>query len=305
MEYNKFKNEIVEKIKEWYGADAEVTLKEVKKNNCVNDGIQIRMINSGNCVCPVVYLNDIYKDFAKARWNDIDEVAEFIVDLYEEHVIEGSEKFSDLIDNFSDWSYAKDHVYPMLIPMKNNEEFVSELIHKEFLDFAVIYYVSGSDCSEGTYSIKITPQLFERYGISLEELDDQAQKNNSSEKYTVLSMYQTLMDLIGGEEFEENYPGINEDAPNLYVISSKEVQFGAAGILNKEVLMRVEEQVGKRFYILPSSIYEVLVTPDDGSISKNELNDMVASVNDTELQVQDVLSDHVYYYNEGEISIAA
>ncbi len=307
MNYEEFKNEVVNTLKEFYGADATVVLKEVKKNNCICDGIQIHIKDSGNSICPIIYINDLFKDYEKGAWDNIDGVVDFIVNLYEKHVKEGSEKFNDLINNFDDWSYVKDHVFPMLIPRKNNEGFISELVHKNFLDFAVVYYISGTDCQDETYSIKISHQLFERYDISIDELDKQAQENNISEKYTVLSMYQTLLNIMGGEaeEFEEKYPGINETGCNLYVISSKDNRFGAAGILNKDVLLRAEKHVGNKFYILPSSIHVVIITPDYGSVTKEELNQMVVSVNATEVPTQDILSDHVYYYKDGEISIAA
>ena len=62
------------------------------------------------------------------------------------------------------------------------------------------------------------------------------------------------------------------------------------------------------FYILPSIIHEVLLLPkeeSEGDIS--ELNLMIHDVNATQVQEEEILSDHVYCYERrsGFISIPA
>ena len=50
------------------------------------------------------------------------------------------------------------------------------------------------------------------------------------------------------------------------------------------------------FYMIPCSIHECLILPDDGTYREEELNSMVRDVNKTQLQPDDVLSDHVYKF---------
>ena len=54
----------------------------------------------------------------------------------------------------------------------------------------------------------------------------------------------------------------------------------------------------KDFYILPSSIHEVLLLPADYKDSEKteEMRDMVCEVNDTQLKLEERLSYNVYYY---------
>ena len=51
------------------------------------------------------------------------------------------------------------------------------------------------------------------------------------------------------------------------------------------------------FYILPYSIHEMLVLPDDGKISVDELKMMVTDINMTEVEPAERLTDSVYYYD--------
>ena len=59
----------------------------------------------------------------------------------------------------------------------------------------------------------------------------------------------------------------------------------------------VAEKVGGDFYILPSSVHELLVIPRDAGMEISELEKMVCEVNATQVSVEERLSDHVYAYD--------
>lgn len=57
------------------------------------------------------------------------------------------------------------------------------------------------------------------------------------------------------------------------------------------------ERVGGDFFILPSSIHEVLIVPDNGQMGLRDLEDMVKEVNATQVAPEDKLTDSVYHYD--------
>ena len=57
------------------------------------------------------------------------------------------------------------------------------------------------------------------------------------------------------------------------------------------------ERVGGDFFILPSSIHEVLIVPDNGNMSLSDLEAMVKEVNATQVAPEDKLTDSVYHYD--------
>jgi hypothetical protein len=65
-------------------------------------------------------------------------------------------------------------------------------------------------------------------------------------------------------------------------------------------LEQVRERLGEDFYILPSSIHELLVLPRS-MMDANELQEMVKCVNATVVNPEDVLSDGVYAYTNGTL----
>lgn len=61
--------------------------------------------------------------------------------------------------------------------------------------------------------------------------------------------------------------------------------------------IKIGELLGKNFYVLPSSIHEVLIVPDNGDMQAKELESMVKEVNATQVAPADLLSDKVQYYD--------
>ena len=56
-----------------------------------------------------------------------------------------------------------------------------------------------------------------------------------------------------------------------------------------EFMDNMGELLGNDFFILPSSIHEMLVLPDDGQVDAEMLRDMVKEVNATQVALQNAL----------------
>ena len=62
-------------------------------------------------------------------------------------------------------------------------------------------------------------------------------------------------------------------------------------------LQEAAEKLGGDYYILPSSVHEVLFLPQKGGEDYRELEMTVREINDTQVAPQDRLSDKVYHYD--------
>ena len=58
--------------------------------------------------------------------------------------------------------------------------------------------------------------------------------------------------------------------------------------------------MGGDFFLLPSSIHEVILVPDNGKMDYRELEKMVHEVNETQVRPTERLSDNVYHYDSKE-----
>ena len=72
------------------------------------------------------------------------------------------------------------------------------------------------------------------------------------------------------------------------------------------LLQSIAEATQSSFYILPSSIHEVMLIKEGNGMGARELQGMVMDINQREVAPQEVLSNQVYFYDgkEQKISLA-
>lgn len=81
----------------------------------------------------------------------------------------------------------------------------------------------------------------------------------------------------------------------LYMVSKQGRKYGAAAIVLRSVLEQLCDFFKCNFYILPSSLHEVMVMPVSDAVSDADgLLDMVKRINQKEIEPEDWLADHVY-----------
>ena len=86
----------------------------------------------------------------------------------------------------------------------------------------------------------------------------------------------------------------------MYVATVSDKIHGAGVIAYENFMDQAAERVGGSFFVLPSSLHEVLLVPDNGMMNLQELESMVREVNATQVAPQDKLTDNVYHYDAAE-----
>ncbi len=101
---------------------------------------------------------------------------------------------------------------------------------------------------------------------------------------------------------EEDRQHFFADMP-MYILSNKDRIHGAAAILYPGVVEQLALIFQTGFYIIPSSIHEVILLVDNGQENPIHLREIIAEVNRTQVEPEEVLSDSLYYYNHVEKNI--
>lgn len=126
----------------------------------------------------------------------------------------------------------------------------------------------------------------------------QALSNIKKDGYRLYGFSDAIQALIKDEPLKA---GIKETGciagRMMYIMTNESMFYGAAGILDSQWLH--EKTGGISFYIIPSSVHELLFIPDNGDISQEELDKMVLEANSTAVADDEKLSDHCYYYDAG------
>lgn len=89
-----------------------------------------------------------------------------------------------------------------------------------------------------------------------------------------------------------------------YVLSNEDKRNGSTCLLYPDLLKEIGGTFDSNFFILPSSIHELILMKDTGEMSASELQRMVLEVNGTEVEPEEVLSNQVFSYNYRENSLS-
>lgn len=295
LNYEEFAEAFKEKISEKIGAMPEKGVLEFMKKekiNCEVDGITFRTI--GSTVAPCIYIQNYYEMYQ--RGESLDEIVGEAAELLYEQRNANIDTPSIRPGKF------KGKIIFQIINTEQNARMLSHMPHREMEDLSVIYRALVGQEGDRFSSIMITDEVAESLKLTEEQLYEEAYKNTREIMKPTVSKLEHVLGLImkarGVSEDQANYMDdmFREDT-GVYVISNSTGMMGAATMLYDDVLQDVAEKLKGDLMILPSSLHEVLALSAKGA-SVEFLSETVHTVNETVVDVQDKLSDNVYFYDK-------
>lgn len=299
MDLLTFCDGIKEGLKESLNKETEISYTTVEKNNGVEYHSLIIRDKESN-IAPTIHLDGFFDEYESGR------AFEMILDEIRE-IYETSKKGGNLnFDFFDQYENVRERVCLRVVNFDMNKERLENLPYVRFLDLAIVFYfpckldnVSGA--------ITITNEHLKGWKVTTERIYLDAYQNTKRlHPCTVLPIFEVLKSLLPISEREEEE--ISEKEFPMYVMSNAEKLHGAVGMFFIDELEKFSHEKKSNLYILPSSIHELILVPENalGEHSKEELKEMVVAVNENDVCREEQLSNHVYYYDskEGQVRIA-
>ena len=278
--------------------------KVTKNNNLVLTGISIRSREVN--LAPTIYMDGYYNDYKNGR--PVMEIIAEVERAYDTYKVE--QDFD--VNSITDFNHVQDKICYKLVNRDKNKELLSDAPYLPFHDLAVIFYVVVSEDRVGTGTVTVHNHLMEMWGNpDIKELYRIA-KNNTQRRYKgrVSNMMEIMGEIISYsadnvdsdvvDAFFEMDSVYEDNMMPMFVATNNKKVNGAGVILYDGLLRTFAEKIGGDFYILPSSVHEVLFVPANGDIDARYLIQMVKEVNATEVSPDEVLSDNVYMYHADE-----
>ncbi|MCI6859541.1 MAG: DUF5688 family protein [Eubacterium sp.] len=283
MDFDEFRAYIEEHILEGWMEDAAVAVNKVRKNNGVELwGLFIR--KEGERVCPAIYLEECFEYYEKGE--DPEEILARIREEYEWMV----QKVSVFDEDLSRFSCVKDRIIYRLVNYEKNREILEECPHLRLYDLALTFrWVAHTD-AVGISTALVTNKEMKAWDVCMNQLLLAAGENT---KRLFPPMILSMDDMLR----EAGIPvieGVNQTP--MYIMTNRQEVNGASVLLYEGCLRTFAGKKKSDFYILPSSIHELILVPADSIDSPEGLFDMVRDANRTVVTMGDVLSDSVYYY---------
>ncbi len=150
-------------------------------------------------------------------------------------------------------------------------------------------------------SFIVNNEVCARMGCVPEEILQIAQRSTEAMEYRLNDigsvLRETLTDM--GRATEELDQVIDYDqSPQMLVLTTPDCCHGAAAMLSTRAMEEAKEILqSEQVFVIPSSIHECIIVPANGDIKADMLQEMVMSVNSTELDPIDILSDYPLKYD--------
>lgn len=299
MDIKQFAEKIQTMLAGLLKADVQIT-EQLKLNGIRLTGL---IIKNPECnISPTIYLNTYYDRYLKT--GNLSAVITSIVKEYQ------SCKPTTTFDMewFKDFNQVKDKICYRLINYVLNRELLDSIPHIKYLDLAKTYYVPCRINGTSSGNIIIYNSHLEMWGITAEELDTLAEDNTPrllSPSFKGIN--DCLSELAETSELPADEPtDVPQALSHMYVLTNSQKSNGAAAICYQGTLRDFSLKTGKDTIILPSSIHETILLPLEDTDNINNLKEMVKSVNETQVDPTERLSDSVYIYRKdtGQIEIA-
>lgn len=288
---------LIKCLSEKMGQKYQISLRDVRKNNgVVLQGLEIGMADS--MVKPCIYIDGLYQKYKKG--SEIDEIASFIMREYKEH----RDEIKQDISYFNDYEKICKNIRGKLINTEKNSDMLMKVPHRKFLDLSLVYYIEFP-LEAGNGTVQITDWFLDVWNVTEEDLYDRFMTYMKSEgNYVIKGLGEMLKRLLPDEDRD----CIQDAFCPMYVLTNANNINGAVGILGEGALEQASEVIGRNIMVIPSSINEMILVPDDGTEDfADKVALMVKEINDTQLLEQEVLSYHVYRYDmkQKKLEIAA
>lgn len=288
MNYQQFVSAVERRVRQQLGSGMSVCVHTVLKNNG-KTRVGLNLSENGINIAPTIYLEEYFQQFQKNQ--SLDYIVRQIITVYREVRCQHSWE----TEPFQEYARMYHKIVYKVVHAEKNRELLREIPHVLYLDLAIVFYVLLEASESGTVSILITKEMMKIWGVDKEKIYEAAKKNTrkllTAEFRTMRSV---MKELLGEEEEDEE----GEDL--MYVLTNHIRSFGAACILYDNVLEDIGNQLNENFYVLPSSVHEVMIVPESKSPNRLELEEMIAEINDTQVEAEEILSYRAYYFSRKE-----
>lgn len=297
-----FANAIAKVINETQNKYEASVAEVVKMNDEKLYGVTLK--TEGSDAAPTCYIDGAYEDY-KDGCETLDSIADELI-----RQADGLQPFPAIPTKMQDFSFdaVQDKLSIRVAEIQRNKEFFEKTPYKK--DYFGLGLGMMADINfNSEYRTAVNEQLMEQFnneGHSKAEVLMTALRNASKinpPKFSDMmgAMFGGGNNLLDDEDYEWDNDG------SMFVLTNESGIFGASALFYPGVIDRISEILGVGFYILPSSVHEVIILPDVGNHNADDLKQMVMQANRTVVEPKDVLSDNVWYYNYNfdEIQIVA
>lgn len=256
----------------------------VKNNNTGYDGLI--MMRPGLNISPTIYLNPYYHRYLEGVC--LEDIYADILTTYYRHLPDTSFDCSF----FTDFERVRKYLVYRLVNYSRNANMLADVPHIRFLDLAVTFHCQLQADARQQASTRIHNEHMKAWGKDIGDLLECARVNTPR---LLPYRYDNLKTLL--TQTAPEYCHLPTEEIPLHILSNLYQNHGATSLLYPGLLKRIATKLDSDLILIPSSIHEFLILPIDSPDDLVHCDEMVRSVNETQVADDEILADHAYYYS--------
>lgn len=178
-------------------------------------------------------------------------------------------------DKLADYDTIKRNLFMQAVCTEDNKEELKNIPHQKLEDMSIIYRVFVEENDSGIVTAIISNEFLDVVGISKYELFRDAQKSQQ-DKVVICRL--------------------SPEDP-MYIATNIWGILGSGVIAQPDFFESAADIFESNYFIIPSSVHEILLLIDDGKVDYKDLMHLVRGVNDDLLRPEQRLTYNVYHYD--------
>ena len=263
---------------------AEIDLYPVAKNGIVYTAMTVRL--KDQTTVPAINLDEMF-----AAYESGVPLAAIGARMAEISLMESPAYDTSIFDNYES---IKKNLFIRVCGVEGNREMLDRIPHKNVENLAITFHIMVNVGEEGMSSAAVTNNIMDSFGLTSEQLYEDALKNAPD---LLPARVDSMMNVMSGlMDIDMDAVGI-QDNPAMVVVTNSVGINGASALFYPGVMDQVGEKLHGSYYVLPSSIHEVIAVPVTHGSNYRDLERMVHEINIMTVAPEDRLSDNVYRYD--------
>lgn len=134
--------------------------------------------------------------------------------------------------------------------------------------------------------VPFTREMCSRFGIGDVELIQLVQDEVAKKALPVCGLNGFMAGSVDSKQIEE-----------LYIATTKDLWYGASVICTYDFFKKAAGKMEGNYYVLPSSVHEVLLVKEDHEVQPKDFRQMVNEVNCMAVEEAERLTNNAYHYD--------
>ena len=277
---------------------AQADIRFVQKAEHNDQMISVLLIDNGRKAVPNIDLDALYDLYQQGY--TMGQCTGMAADhLIADPGLSAEEKrYADMVYSYED---VKEKLQIRLCDPEENRKNLQGITHTRQGVYEATYHVSLIEAGAG---FMVTDPLLDIWQIDKETLHKDALEADQRRGAILTELNPLQLVLMRSGVIEPHNMLLYPQKADLsrmnvpgFVLTNPMVRYGTGMILQEEVQKKISQVVGGDYFLLPSSLHEWIILPEEMGRPVEEMTAMVRDINEEAVDVKDRLSDKVLHYD--------